>query len=71
VHICCHLVTRMQGNNLKVADIFFENKAQFRYLGTTESDQNFIQEEIKSRLNSGNACYHSSLLLKNIKIRTY
>jgi hypothetical protein len=36
-----------------------------------------IQGDIKRRLNSGNACYHSvqniisSLLSKNIKIRTY
>jgi hypothetical protein len=37
-----------------------------------------IQEEIKSRLNSGNACYHSiknllspCLLSKNVRIRIY
>jgi hypothetical protein len=48
------------------------------YLGTTITNQNLIQEEIKRRLNSGNACYHSAqnllssrLLSKNIKIRTY
>jgi hypothetical protein len=47
-------------------------------LGTTIINQNLIQEEIKRRLNSGNACYHSvqnllcSLLLsKNIIIRLY
>jgi hypothetical protein len=41
-------------------------------------NQNSIQEEIKSRLKSGNACYHlvqnllsSSLLSKNIKIKMY
>jgi hypothetical protein len=40
--------------------------------------QNLIQEEIKSRLNSGNACYHSvqnllfsRLLPRNIKIKIY
>ena len=32
---------------------------EFRYLGTTLSYQNSIQEEIKSRLKSGNDCYHS------------
>jgi hypothetical protein len=48
----------------------------FRYLGTTITNQNLIQEEIKRRLNSGNACYHSvqnfwssRLLSKTIKIR--
>jgi hypothetical protein len=46
----------------------------FRYLGTTITNQNFVQEEIKRRLNSCNACYHSvqnilssRLLSKNIK----
>jgi hypothetical protein len=44
----------------------------------TVTNHNLIQEEIKRRLNSGNACYHliqnllsSCLLLKNIKIRIY
>jgi hypothetical protein len=32
--------------------------SQFKYLGRTIRNQNFIQEEIKRRLNSGNACYH-------------
>jgi len=45
---------------------------------TTLTNQNSIQEEIKSRLKSGNACYHSvqnllssSLLPKNLKIMIY
>jgi hypothetical protein len=52
--------------------------SQFKYLGTTVTNQNLIQEEIKRRLNSGNACYHSvqsllssHLLSKNLKIRIY
>jgi hypothetical protein len=52
--------------------------AQFRYLGTMITNENLIQEKIKRRLNSGNACYHSvqnllpsRLLSKNIKIRIY
>jgi hypothetical protein len=52
--------------------------AKFRYLGTTITNQNLIQEEIKRRLNSGNACYHSvrnllssRLLSKRIQIRIY
>ena len=50
---------------------------EFKYLGTL-TNQNSIQEEIKSRLRSGNACYHSvqnllssSLLPKNFKIKIY
>jgi len=37
----------------------FERKEEFKYLGTNLTNQNFIQEEIMSRLKSGNACYHS------------
>ena len=47
-------------------------------MGTTLTNQNSIQEEIKSILKEGNACYHSvqnllssSLLSKNIKIKIY
>jgi hypothetical protein len=51
---------------------------EFKYLGTTLANRNSIHEEIKSRLKSGNACYHSvqnllssGLLSKNTKIRVY
>ena len=51
---------------------------EFKYLGTTVTDQISIQEAIKSSLKSGNACYHSvqnllssSLLSKNTKIKIY
>jgi hypothetical protein len=38
----------------------FETVEQFKYLGTIITSQNSIYEEIKSRLKSGNACYHSA-----------
>ena len=37
----------------------FERLEEFKYLGTTLTNQNSIAEEIKSRLRSGNAYYHS------------
>jgi hypothetical protein len=51
---------------------------EFKYLGTTLTTKNSIQEEIKSRFKSGNVCYHlvqnflsSSLLSKNIQTEIY
>ena len=56
----------------------FERVEEFKYLGTNLTNQNSIPEEIKSRLRSGNACYHSvqnllssRLLSKNLKIKIY
>jgi len=39
-----------------------------KYLGTALTNQNSIHEETKSRLKSGNACYHSvqNLLSSNL-----
>jgi hypothetical protein len=48
-----------QIHDIKVANICFENVAQFRYLGMSITNQNLIQEEIKRRLNSDNACCYS------------
>jgi hypothetical protein len=47
-----------QDRDIKTANRSFENVAQFKYLGTTVTKQNLIQEQIKRRLRSGNACYH-------------
>ena len=65
-------------HTMKVDNSSTESVEEFRYLGTTLTNENSIQEEIKSRLKSGNACYHSvqkllssSLLSKNVKIKIY
>jgi hypothetical protein len=48
-----------QRQSIKIAKRSFEDVEKFKYFGTTPADQNCIHEEIKGRLNSGNACYHS------------
>jgi hypothetical protein len=64
-----------KNHNIYVGNKFLERVEQFKYLGTTLTNQNFIPEYIKRKLNSGNACYHSvqnllssSLLVKYTKI---
>jgi hypothetical protein len=65
-----------QNRDIKTANRSFENVSQFKYLGTTVTIQNLIQEEIKRKLNSDSVCYHSvqnlstsRLLSKKEKIR--
>jgi hypothetical protein len=65
-----------QKRSTKIANRSFEDVAKFKYLGTTLTDKNYMQEEIKSRLNSGNTCYHlvqspssSRLVSKNVKVK--
>jgi hypothetical protein len=67
-----------QNQNIKIGNRSFENVSQFKYLGMTVRNKNFIQKEIKRRLNSGNVCYHlvrnllsSHLLSENVKVRIY
>jgi hypothetical protein len=48
-----------QNQNIRIANESLENVAEFKYLETTQTNQNDIHDEIKSRLNSGNACYYS------------
>jgi len=65
-------------HSVRIDNSAFERVEEFKYLGTTLTDQNSIAEEIKSRLSSGYACYHSvqnrlssRLLLKDLKIKIY
>ena len=63
---------------MRIDNSTFERMEEFKYLGTTLTIQNSIREEIKSRLRSGNACYHSvqnllspRLLSRKLKIKIY
>jgi len=65
-------------HSVRIYNSTFERVEEFKYLGTTLTNQNCIAEEIKSRLRSGNACYHSvqnllssRWLSKNLKMKIY
>jgi hypothetical protein len=67
-----------QRQSIKIGNRSFGSVAKLKYLGTRLTDQNCIHEEIKSRLNSGNAYYHSvqsllsfRLLSRNVKVKIY
>jgi len=67
-----------KNHNTETGNKSSERVEYFQRLGTTLTNQNCIHEKIKSRLKSGNACYHlvqnvlsSNLLSKNIKIRIH
>jgi len=68
--------TAGRSQSMKTDNSTFESVEEFKYLGTTLTHQNSIQEEIKSRLKSGNAFYHSvqnilcsSLLSKHLEMK--
>jgi hypothetical protein len=63
---------------MKIDNSSIERVEEFKCLGTTLKNQNYIQEDIKNRLMLGNACYYSvqnllssSLLSKRLKIKIY
>ena len=84
IKCCCSTIVMSRdrnagrGFNVKIDNSSIERVEEFKYLGTTLTDQNSIQEEIKSRFKLGNACYYSvqnilssRLLSKNLKIKIY
>jgi hypothetical protein len=73
-----HCKKARQKHSIKIAYRFFEGVTKLKHLGTTLTDQNCMNKEIKGRLNSGNACYHSiqsllssRLLSRNVKVKIY
>ena len=76
VHICYRYSQIFELFHL--CNLSFENVEKFRYLGVTVTNTNDIHEEIKCRINMGNACYYSlekiwssRLLSKKLKVKTY
>ena len=69
-----HVMSRDQNagriQSVRIDNSTFERVEEFEYLGTTLTNQNAIAEEIKSRLRSGNACYHSVQNLLPSKLLT-
>jgi len=72
------LITRMQDKIIKVGNKSLKNLAKVKYIRTRIAYQNYIHKEIMSRLNLGDACYHSvqglfssHLLSKNLKIKIH
>jgi hypothetical protein len=59
-----HMVMSREQNagrsqNVKTDNSSFERVEEYKYLGTTLAYENSVQEEIKSKLKSGNACCYS------------
>ena len=78
LHCDIHMPGRMSS---VIRQSFYKYWAKWQihtFYSSSPTHQNSIQEEIKSRLKLGNACYHSvqnllssSLLSKNVKIKIY
>jgi hypothetical protein len=68
---------KRKNQDIKIGKGSLENVSQVRHFESRVTNQKLIQEEIKRRLNSGNASYHlvknplSSCLSKNMKIKIY
>jgi len=65
-------------HSVRIDNSTFERVEEFKYLGTTLTNRISTGEESKSRLKSGNVCYHSvqnllssRLLSKNLNIKIY
>jgi hypothetical protein len=65
-----------QIHTLQIDNSPSERVEEFKYLGTTLTNQNLFRNNMKNKLKPGNACYHSvqnllsfSLLSNNVTIK--
>ncbi|KAJ4431328.1 hypothetical protein ANN_19925 [Periplaneta americana] len=49
----------IRNRNIKIGNLSFEEVEKFKYLGAKVTNINDTQDEIKHRINMGNACYYS------------
>ncbi|KAJ4435688.1 hypothetical protein ANN_18304 [Periplaneta americana] len=67
----------VRNGNIKIGNLSFEKVEKFKYLGAIVTNINDIREEIKHRINMGNACYYSvekllsSSLLEEQRLRVF
>jgi hypothetical protein len=71
-----HHLNSGHNQNIRIVNELFENVAKFKYMGTTLTNQNDIHDEMKSKLNAGNACCYSihnllssHLISKNLRLK--
>jgi hypothetical protein len=57
--IISHHPNSGQKQNIRIANVLFQNVAKFKYSGMALTNENGDHDENMSRLHSGNACYHS------------
>jgi hypothetical protein len=56
---CLGILNEGPSHNIKVDNSPFKKVEELKYLGTTLTNQNSVQEEIKSRLKSRNSSFQS------------
>ncbi|KAJ4426767.1 hypothetical protein ANN_26566 [Periplaneta americana] len=71
----CMIMSRDQNivrnENIKIGDLSFEEVEKFQIFGVTVTNINYAREEIKCKINMGNACYYSieKLLLPSLLLK--
>ena len=77
INSCACLRGVIANEHIKIGNNSYERVKTFKYLGSSLTNYNYIQEEIKCRLKATNSCYSvqtllsSRLLSKKFKIEIY